>query len=113
MNDNSSRFGKYLELDFDDTGAILGGWLAVECYRNGLRFLFTEAPSSIAKLTQYLLEKSRVCIQNPNERNYHIFYQLFAGKSKAELAELDLTHPRDFRYKLENESPPDGDLYAV
>jgi hypothetical protein len=56
LNDNSSRFGKFLELQFDATGAILG-----------------------ARLKFYLLEKSRVVTRDASERNFHIFYQLKHG----------------------------------
>ena len=56
MNDNSSRFGKYLELKFDSNGAVLGG-----------------------RMIHYLLEKSRVVSRNDNENNFHIFYNLYSG----------------------------------
>ena len=58
-NNNSSRFGKFIELHFNDKHKVAGGFVS-----------------------HYLLEKSRVCIQSKEERNYHIFYQLLAGAEK-------------------------------
>lgn len=52
-NDNSSRFGKYIEIQFDDAANIVG-----------------------AKIRTYLLERSRLIYQPETERNYHIFYQV-------------------------------------
>lgn len=74
-NDNSSRFGKYIQIGFDKRCHIIG-----------------------ANMRTYLLEKSRVVFQADDERNYHIFYQLCAAASLPELKELALTCAEDFFY---------------
>ncbi|KAG5851347.1 hypothetical protein ANANG_G00092250 [Anguilla anguilla] len=74
-NDNSSRFGKYIEIGFGRHGDIIG-----------------------ANMRTYLLEKSRVVFQAPEERNYHIFYQLCAGRELPEMRALKLDAAEQFRY---------------
>ncbi|XP_011845129.1 PREDICTED: unconventional myosin-VIIa isoform X2 [Mandrillus leucophaeus] len=74
-NDNSSRFGKYIDIHFNKRGAIEG-----------------------AKIEQYLLEKSRVCRQAPDERNYHVFYCMLEGMSEDQKKKLGLGQASDYNY---------------
>jgi myosin heavy subunit len=69
-NDNSSRFGKYLQLQFDSSEA------SIMAYGNN-----TESKCKLAgsKCDVYLLEKNRVTVHDSEERTFHIFYQLLAA----------------------------------
>ena len=75
-NNNSSRFGKLIDINFDRTGKITGGLIKT-----------------------YLLEKSRVVAQAEGERGYHVFYQLCAGATPEERKEFNvLSNPGDYKY---------------
>ncbi|XP_039747644.1 unconventional myosin-Va [Pararge aegeria] len=79
-NDNSSRFGKFIEIHFDPEYRICG-----------------------ASMRTYLLEKSRVTYQSAGERNYHIFYQLCAAARQ--MPDLKLDHQDCFHYLNQGGSP--------
>ncbi|KAI1437262.1 putative myosin MYO2 [Xylaria sp. CBS 124048] len=81
-NDNSSRFGKYIEIMFDDKTNIIG-----------------------ARIRTYLLERSRLVFQPLKERNYHIFYQLLAGASDKERQDLHLLPAEQFDYLNQGDAP--------
>ncbi|KAG5451461.1 Myosin-VIIa [Clonorchis sinensis] len=81
-NDNSSRFGKYIEIHFNrERGTIVS-----------------------ARIEQYLLEKSRIVTQAPDERNYHAFYCMLAGMPATMKQSLGLSHARDFNYLTQGET---------
>ncbi|KAL6499542.1 hypothetical protein OROGR_027452 [Orobanche gracilis] len=73
-NNNSSRFGKFVEIQFDMRGKISG-----------------------AAIRTYLLERSRVCQISDPERNYHCFYLLCAAPQE-EMEKYKLGHPKTFHY---------------
>uniref|UniRef100_A0A8C2PW88 Unconventional myosin-VI n=1 Tax=Cyprinus carpio TaxID=7962 RepID=A0A8C2PW88_CYPCA len=74
-NNNSSRFGKFVEIHFSEKNAVVGGFVS-----------------------HYLLEKSRICTQGQEERNYHIFYRLCAGAPEDIKEKFHLSSPDCFRY---------------
>ncbi|MBA0802680.1 hypothetical protein Gohar_012957, partial [Gossypium harknessii] len=73
-NNNSSRFGKFVEIQFDWSGRISG-----------------------AAIRTYLLERSRVCQVSDPERNYHCFYMLCAAPPE-DIQRFKLGNPRTFHY---------------
>ncbi|KAL6770143.1 hypothetical protein ACKKBG_A33770 [Auxenochlorella protothecoides x Auxenochlorella symbiontica] len=81
-NDNSSRFGKFVQIDFDAMGRVVG-----------------------ASISTYLLERSRVVSIKSPERSYHIFYQLVAGASREQRREFGLEGGvSSFRYLAQSDA---------
>ncbi|XP_039598383.1 unconventional myosin-VI-like, partial [Polypterus senegalus] len=76
-NNNSSRFGKFVEIHFNEKNSVVGGFVS-----------------------HYLLEKSRICVQSKEERNYHIFYRLCAGASEDIREKFHLNSPDNFRVSI-------------
>ncbi|CAA2978600.1 myosin-1 [Olea europaea subsp. europaea] len=74
-NNNSSRFGKLIEIHFSETGKLSG-----------------------AEIQTFLLEKSRVVQLSEGERSYHIFYQLCAGAPPILREKLNLKNANEFNY---------------
>eukprot|EP01038_Epipyxis_sp_PR26KG_P005263 gene5263-7313_t len=79
-NPNSSRFGKWMVLNFNDNNILQS-----------------------STITSYLLEKSRITQRDPRERNYHIFYQLIRGLEPSKLKVWNLpTESFKYRYLLQD-----------
>lgn len=74
-NNNSSRFGKFIQVNYKGNGMVHG-----------------------AVVQKYLLEKSRICMQGRNERNYHVFYHLLEGASEQERSQLYLKKAHEYNY---------------
>ncbi|CAB3396459.1 unnamed protein product [Caenorhabditis bovis] len=75
-NDNSSRFGKFIQINFCDHGRKIAG----------------------AEMKTYLLEKSRLVFQAPGERNYHVFYQMCAGRYHPVIKDFHLGSCESYAY---------------
>ncbi|XP_070691363.1 myosin-10 isoform X2 [Pempheris klunzingeri] len=84
-NDNSSRFGKFIRINFDVAGYIVG-----------------------ANIETYLLEKSRATRQAKDERTFHIFYQLLSGTSEETRADLLLGTADQYRFLSGGSIPVPG-----
>uniref|UniRef100_A0A8C1N4R1 Myosin IXb n=1 Tax=Cyprinus carpio TaxID=7962 RepID=A0A8C1N4R1_CYPCA len=80
-NNNSSRFGKFIQVNYLETGIVRG-----------------------AVVEKYLLEKCRLVSRGKTERNYHVFYYLLIGASEEEKDEFKLLLPEQYHY-LKEEIP--------
>ncbi|KAI4903676.1 hypothetical protein NFI96_030952 [Prochilodus magdalenae] len=86
-NNNSSRFGKFIQVNYLESGVVRG-----------------------AVVEKYLLEKSRLVSREKNERNYHVFYYLLVGASEEERKEYKLLQPENYFYlKQHNFTIEDAD----
>uniref|UniRef100_H3DBQ4 Myosin IXB n=1 Tax=Tetraodon nigroviridis TaxID=99883 RepID=H3DBQ4_TETNG len=85
-NNNSSRFGKFIQLNYLESGVIRG-----------------------AVIEKYLLEKSRLVSRDKTERNYHVFYYLLMGATRDEQEEFHLLKPQDYYYLNQGDLQLDDD----
>uniref|UniRef100_A0A8C5BE12 Myosin IXb n=1 Tax=Gadus morhua TaxID=8049 RepID=A0A8C5BE12_GADMO len=86
QNNNSSRFGKFVQLNYLESGVIRG-----------------------AIIEKYLLEKSRLVCRDTSERNYHVFYYLLIGASKEERKEFSLLQPQEYNYLQQEDLSIEGE----
>uniref|UniRef100_A0A671YHA3 Myosin XIX n=1 Tax=Sparus aurata TaxID=8175 RepID=A0A671YHA3_SPAAU len=84
-NNNSSRFGKYIQLQLDRCQLLVG-----------------------ASVQTYLLEKTRVACQPANERNFHIFYQMTKGATDEQRKEWKMSHGQRFAWLPNSEKTVEG-----
>jgi len=79
-NNNSSRFGKWLDTQFSGSLSMLG-----------------------CRVNHYLLEVTRVCGQAVGERSFHIFYQVLQARSSQEFQDLGFAAPTSYQYMRRSE----------
>ena len=84
-NNNSSRFGKFIEIYFSDKGEIL-----------------------YSHIVGYLLEKSRITKMPKTDRNYHIFYQFVLGSNEEEKKKYEILDSKCFNYLNNVEYDPNN-----
>ncbi|XP_041657882.1 unconventional myosin-XIX [Cheilinus undulatus] len=87
-NNNSSRFGKYIQLQLDSTQLLVG-----------------------ASVQTYLLEKTRVAFQPANERNFHIFYQMMKGATAEQRREWKMPYGQRFAWLPNSEKTVEEDCF--
>ncbi|KAM9728570.1 unconventional myosin-XIX isoform 1-T1 [Menidia menidia] len=87
-NNNSSRFGKYIQLQLDRCQLLVG-----------------------ASVQTYLLEKTRVACQPANERNFHIFYQMMKGATDEQRKEWKMSHDQSFVWLPNSEKQVEEDCF--
>ncbi|XP_030648424.1 unconventional myosin-XIX [Chanos chanos] len=88
-NNNSSRFGKYIQLQLNGSQVLVG-----------------------ASVQTYLLEKTRVTFQAPSERNFHIFYQMMKGATEKQREEWKMPHDQTFAWLPNTEKTLEEDSFG-
>lgn len=98
-NNNSSRFGKFIEVHYDAKCQVVGGHIS---HYLGEFFLKNnvQEPNITFFFFSLTVEKSRICTQSPEERNYHVFYMLCAGATQQLRDKLSLGKPDDYRVRI-------------
>lgn len=103
-NDNSSRFGKYIEVRVRTRDPC--STTRAHVPRRAPQILFDGSQTIVgARIRTYLLERSRLVYQPETERNYHIFYQLLAGAPSSERKALGLDAASTFTYLNQGGAP--------
>ncbi|KAM6906949.1 unconventional myosin-XIX [Xenentodon cancila] len=89
-NNNSSRFGKYIQLQLDRCQLLVG-----------------------ASVQTYLLEKTRVACQPANERNFHIFYQMIKGATDEQKKDWMMSHDQRFVWLPNSDKQLEDDFHET
>ncbi|TYI32086.1 hypothetical protein ES332_A04G033800v1 [Gossypium tomentosum] len=100
-NDNSSRFGKLIDIHFTASGKISGA--NIQTFQHYIRFYLCCHVLCLMWMLFVTFEQSRVVQLAAGERSYHIFYQLCAGASPALRERLNLKMANEYNYLVQSD----------